>query len=257
MVSTIITGLTEAPRCWNLYNWLWNATSNYAFNFSPDLYIKLADLPVVGIVFSLFKDYKDLKIYYTPQNFSANITANRNRNSSQTRPRPEVPTNAIVSQDFNTGRGFSFNWKLTDGGLINLSANYNVNMNSSLADILTDSLGNERTEADIWNDIIGGAGFGKDYRYQQSFDLRTSPKLPSLWDINRYFTITAGYSVGYRWDFDLRQEEIGRSAGNNQKFTTGIILRWKSLTEPLFGTDEPKENTSKGERKRSGCTRLC
>jgi cell surface protein SprA len=235
----------RSPTVLEAKSWLWNATSNYAFNFSPDLYIKLADLPVVGIVFSLFKDYKDLKIYFTPQNFSANVTANRNRNSSQTRPRPEVPTNAIVSQDFNTGRGFSFNWKLTEGGLLNLSVNYNVNMNSSLADILTDSLGNERTEEEIWNDIIGGAGFGKDYRYQQSFDLRTSPKLPSLWDINRYFTITAGYSVGYRWDFDLRQQEIGRSAGNNQKFTAGMILRWKSLTEPLFGKDEPTENTSK------------
>jgi len=38
-----------------------------------------------------------------------------------------------------------------------------------------------KNEGDIWNDIASGAGFGKDYRYQQSFDLRTSPKLPSLW----------------------------------------------------------------------------
>jgi hypothetical protein len=59
-----------------------------------------------------------------------------------------------------------------------------------------------------------------------------------LWDINRYFTLTAGYSVGYRWDFDLRQEELGRSAGNSQKFTAGMILRWKSLTEPMFGKEE-------------------
>ncbi|MBE0570979.1 MAG: cell surface protein SprA [Ignavibacteriaceae bacterium] len=235
----------RSPTVLEANSWLWNASTNYAFNFSPDLHIKLSDLPIVGIVFSLFKDYKDLKIYFAPQNFSANVTANRNRNSSQTRPRPNVPTDAIVSQDFTTGRGFSFNWKLTEGGLINLSVNYNVNMNSSLADILTDSLGNERPEGEIWDDIVGGAGFGKDYRYQQSFDVRTTPKLPSLWDINRYFTLNAGYSVGYRWDFDLRQEDIGRSAGNNQKFTTGVILRWKSLTEPLFGKEEP--TTNKGE----------
>lgn len=240
----------RSPTVLESYSWLWNATSNYAFNFSPDLYIKLSDLPVVGIVFSLFKDYKDLKIYFAPQNFSANVTANRNRNSSQTRPKPGIPTNAIVSQDFNTGRGFSFNWKLSEGGLLNLSVNYNVNMNSSLADILTDSIGRERTESEIWNEIIGGAGFGRDYRYQQSFDLRTSPKLPSLWDINRFFTINAGYSVGYRWDFDLRQQDIGRSVGNNQKFTAGMILRWKSLTEPLFGKDEPptkKVDVEKGK----------
>ncbi|MCU0413041.1 MAG: hypothetical protein MUE91_01360 [Ignavibacteriaceae bacterium] len=75
--------------------------------------------------------------------------------------------------------------------------------------------------------------------------MRTSPKLPSLWDINRYFTLNAGYSVGYRWDFDLRQQDIGRSAGNNQKFTAGMILRWKSLTEPLFGKEDPKNTTTK------------
>jgi cell surface protein SprA len=240
----------RTPTVLEANSWLWNGTANYGFNFSPDLYIKLSDLPVIGIVFSLFRDYKDLKIYFAPQNFSANLSANRNRNSSQTRPQPNIPTSPIVSQDFTTGRGFSFNWKLTEGGLLNLSVNYNVNMNSSLADILTDSVGVERTESEIWNDIVGGAGFGKDYRYQQSFDLRTSPKLPSLWDINRYFTITAGYSVGYRWDFDLRQEEIGRSAGNNQKFTAGMVLRWKSLTEPLFGKDEPQSKNidiEKGE----------
>jgi cell surface protein SprA len=236
---------SRSPTVLEANSWLWNASSNYAFNFSPDLHIKLSDLPVVGIFFSLFKDYKDLKLYFAPQNFSANLTANRNRNSSQTRPRPGIPTSPIVSQDFTTSRGFSFNWKLTEGGLINLSVNYNVNMNSSLADILLDSLGNERTEGEIWDDIVGGAGFGKDYRYQQSFDVRTSPKLPSLWDINRYFTLNAGYSVGYRWDFDLRQQDIGRSAGNNQKFTAGMILRWKSLTEPLFGKEDPKNTTTK------------
>ena len=229
----------RSPTVLEANSWLWNASSNYAFNFSPDLHIKLSELPVVGIIFALFKDYKDLKIYFTPSNFSANLTANRNRNSSQTRPRPGIPTDPIVSQDFTTGRGFSFNWKLTEGGLLNLNLSYNVNMNSSLASLLTDSIGNERTESDIWNDIVGGVGFGQDYRYQQSFDLRTSPKLPSLWDINRYFTITAGYSVGYRWDYDLRQAQTGRSAGNNQKFTAGMVLRWKSLTEPLFPKDEP------------------
>ncbi|MFI5407264.1 MAG: cell surface protein SprA, partial [Nitrososphaerales archaeon] len=201
----------RSPTILESSSWLWGASVNYGFNFSPDLYIKFSDIPIVGFLFSIFSDYKDFRVYFTPQNFSANIAANRNWNSSQSRPRNNVATDPIVSRDFTTGRGFDFGWKITEGGLINLTANYNVDMNSSLADLLTDSLGMERTEESIWNDIIGGVGFGKDYRYQQSFDLRTAPKLPSLWDINRYFTLTAGYSVGYRWDFDLRQQEIGRS----------------------------------------------
>jgi cell surface protein SprA len=230
------------------YNWLWNTTVNYGFNFSPDLHIKMANLPVVGFLFSLMKDYKDLKVYFAPQNFSANVTANRNKNNTRPRPRPGFPTDPNISRDFTTARGFGFNWKLTEGGLLNISTNYNVNMNSSLAYLLTDADGRERPESEIWNDILTSAGFGKDYRYQQSFDLRTSPRLPSLWDINRYFTLNAGYSVGYRWDYDLRQQDIGRSAGNNQKFTASMILRWKSLTEPLFGKDE----TSGTETKKPG-----
>ena len=238
---------SRSPTVLESNSWLWNASINYGFNFSPDLYIKLADIPVVGFLFSVFKDYKDLKVYFSPSNFSANVTASRNRNSSQTRPRPGISTEPIISQDFTTSRGFNFNWKLTEGGFLNLNVNYNVSMNSSLADVLTDINGMERTESDIWSDILSSAGFGKDYRYQQSFDLRTSPRLPSLWDINRYFTITTGYSSGYQWSFDLRQDDIGRSAGFNQKFTAGMILRWKSLTEPIFGKDESTSTTKKGD----------
>jgi len=237
---------SRSPTVLESTSWLWNASINYGFNFSPDLFIKPSDLPVIGFLFSIFDDYKDLKIFFTPQNFSANITASRNRNSSQTRPTSQQSiTEPIVARDFTTGRGFNFNWKLTEGGFANLNISYNVSMNSSLADILTDVYGNERNEGEIWNDIISGTGFGKDYRYQQSFDLRTSPKLPSLWDINRYFTITAGYSVGYQWNADLRQEDIGRSAGFSNKFTGGMILRWKSLTEPLFGKDETQTTTNR------------
>ncbi|RKZ00139.1 MAG: cell surface protein SprA, partial [Ignavibacteriae bacterium] len=229
---------SRSPTVEKSFNWVWNANANYNISLSPDLYIKLADLPIIGAVFQLFKDYKDAKIYFAPQNFAAVITAKRNRNSNKTRPRTNVPTNEIVARDFTTSRGFNFGWRLTEGGLINFTTNYNVTINSSLAYLLEDQFGNDRTETDIWNDIIGGATFGKDYRYQQSFDVRTSPKLPSLWDINRYFTLNAGYSVQYQWNFDLRQEVLGRSAGYSRRFTAGMVLRWKSLTEPLFTSSD-------------------
>ncbi|MCK7524626.1 MAG: hypothetical protein MZV64_46930 [Ignavibacteriales bacterium] len=47
----------------------------------------------------------------------------------------------------------------------------------------------QRPESEIWNDIFNGARFGKDSRYQQNFDIRTAPKLPSLLDMNKYFTL--------------------------------------------------------------------
>ncbi|MBT8379591.1 MAG: cell surface protein SprA [Ignavibacteria bacterium] len=235
---------SRSPTVTRSKYWIWNANMNYALNFSPDLFIKLADIPVIGLFFSIFDDYKDVKLYFAPQNLSATLSASRNRNSSLTRPINNVNPQAAISKDFTSSRNFAFNWRLTEGGLLNFNIGYNLNINSSLAYLLEDIRGMERTESDIWSDIFGGASFGRDYKYTQSFDLRTSPRLPSLWDINRYFTLTAGYSVGYRWDFDLRQETTGRSAGYNRRFTAGMILRWKSLTEPLFGTDEtPESNT--------------
>ena len=238
---------SRSPTILESKSWIWNANITYGINLSPDLYIKPSSIPVIGWLFRIFRDYKDAKIYFAPQNFSANLSAKRNRNSSITRPRDNIQTTESVSRDFNATRGFNFSWKLTEGGLINLSATYNVTINSSLAYLLVDKNGRERTESDIWSDIFGGQGFGEDYRYQQNFNLRTQPRLPSLWNINRYFTLTGSYSVNYRWDRDLRQgqEIIGRSAGFSSKSSVGLILRWKSLTEPLFGSSDKNKNNNK------------
>jgi len=236
---------SRSPTIVSSTGWLWAASVNYGFNFSPDLYIKFADIPLIGGLFALFSDYKDIKFYFSPQNFAANATANRNQSSTQSRSTSNNPTQPIISEDFTSNRGFNFNWKFIEGGFINLSSAYNLTINSSLAYLLTNPDGSQRSEDQIWNDILGGAGFGQDTRYQQTVDFRTQPRLPSLWDINRFFTLTAGYSVGYRWDYDLRNEETGRSAGTNQKFTTGLILRWKSLTEPIFTSEEQKDITKK------------
>ena len=232
----------RSPTIQQSNNWLWNVNMNYGISFSPDLYIQPSKFPVIGWLFALFKDYRDSKIYFTPQNFSVNVTAKRNRNSRTTRATGNIQPNEVVSRDFTATRGFNFAWRLTDGGLLNISTTYNVNINSSLAYLLVDNNDQDRTEDEIWSDIFGGAGFGKDFLYQQSFDIRLNPRLPSLWNINRYFTITAGYSVNYRWDNDLRQDILGRSAGFSSKSSAGLILRWKSLTEPLFGTPGKNDN---------------
>ncbi len=240
---------SRSPTIEESFNWVWNANANYNVSLSPDLYIKLADLPLIGAIFQLFKDYKDAKVYFTPQNFAAVITAKRNRNSNRTRPRNNNLTNESIARDFTTSRGFNFAWRLTEGGLINLTASYNVTINSSLAYLLEDADGNDRTETDIWNDIFGGATFGRDYRYSQSFDIRSSPKLPALWDINRYFTLSATYAVQYQWNYDLRQEVLGRSAGYSRRFSAGMVLRWKPLTEPLFTSSDDNTGQDNNENK--------
>ncbi|MGD8306523.1 MAG: cell surface protein SprA [Ignavibacteria bacterium] len=237
----------RSPTIQKSINWVWNASMNYAVNFSPDLYFKPADIPVIGWLIGIFDDYKNAKVYFTPQNFTATLSAKRNRNSSTTRIVLGNPTNTSVSRDFSTTRGFNFGWRITEGGILNINTTYTVSIRSSLAYLLVDADDNERTEGEIWSDIFGGEGFGKDFQYQQSFDVKLLPRLPSLWDINKFFTITAGYSVKYNWNNDLRQKELGRSAGFSSRKNFGLVLRWKALTEPLFGEDN--NNNQRGNNK--------
>jgi cell surface protein SprA len=215
-------------------SWIWNYNLSYGLNLSPDYFIYPANIPIIGSVLSFLTDYRNAKIYFAPQNFSLNLTAKRNRTTNVSRPLNNVEAQEIVSRDFTTSRGFNLSWKMTEGGLLNISTSYNLNVSSSLAAIETDANGRQRRESEIWGEIFSGNFFGRDYQYQQTVDIRTSPRLPSLWDINKYFTVTAGYSSGYQWSNDFRQEILGRGAGFASKFTATLSLKLKALSQPLF-----------------------
>ncbi len=221
--------------------WVWNANMNYNLRLNPDYYFEPVKIPILGSLISIFKDYKDVKVYFVPQSFSFNLSAKRNRNISIQRPQGNNPVAPIVSRDFTTTRGFNFNWKMTEGGLLNLTTNYKVNIQSSLAFLETDAKGNQRSESEIWKDIFSGIFFGKDFLYEQSINFRVIPQLPSLWNIKKYLSITGGYSVNYRWANDFRQPVLGRSAGYSNRTNISLNLRWKALTAPLFKSVPEKE----------------
>jgi cell surface protein SprA len=224
--------------------WVWNANMNYGINISPDYHFYPVDIPVVGSILALFSDYRNLKIYYAPQNFAFNLSARRNRNVNVTRPRETTTSQQTISRDFTASRGFNFAWKFTEGGFLNLSSTYNVTINSSLAYLETDAFERQRSSSEIFGDIFSGAFFGRDHQYQQNLDFRTAPKLPTLWDINKFFTINAGYSVNYQWNYDFRQGEVGRNAGYASKSTVGLTLRLKALSAPLFKEDAAPQGTT-------------
>ncbi len=250
---------SRSPTVLSNSSWVWNANINYGLSLSPDYFFKPVDIPVVGVLFALLKDYTGTKVYFTPQSFNLAITASRNRNTNISRPRINpstgqlTPANEVTSRDFVTTRGFNFAWKMTEGGLLNITTNYSMNVNSSLAYLETNPDGSPRSEAEIWNDIFGGAFFGRDSRFNQNIDIRTAPKLPSLFDMNKYFSLTASYSAGYQWNYDFRQTDIGRSAGFSNKSQVSLTMRWKSLFDQLFKEDAQqtqKNNQAELEKQR-------
>lgn len=230
--------------------WVWNANMNYNLRLSPDYYFEPVKIPILGSFISIFKDYKDVKVYFVPQTFSLNITARRNRNISIQRPQGNNPVSPIVSRDFITTRGFNFDWKMTEGGIFDVTTNYKLNIQSSLAFLETDAGGNQRSESEIWKNIFSGTFFGQDFLYQQSINIRIIPQLPSLWDIKKFLTITGGYSVNYRWANDFRQPDLGRSAGYANRTNISLNLRWKALTAPLFKSTPEKETKETKQTRR-------
>ena len=223
--------------------WVWNATANYGLSLSPTYHFEPIDIPILGTPFALLTDYSGLKVYYLPQSFNLAINAKRNRNTNTTRGTQIGGSQTTISRDFTTSRTFSFAWKMTEGGFLNLTTNYNLTVNSTLAYLETDASGQQRSEGDIWRDIFTRVFFGQDFQYQQSLDFKTAPKLPTLWDLNKFFSITAGYSASYQWSFDTRQEDLGRSAGFSNRSNVGLTLRLKSLSAPLF--EESKTDVNK------------
>ena len=233
---------SRSPTILTNKSWIWNANIGYGLSLSQDYFFYPADIPVLGSVLSLFTDYRNAKVYFTPQSIALNMSARRNRNISTTRERDNAISQTSISRDFTVSRGFNYSWKLTEGGLINISTAYNVNISSSLAYLETDQNNMQRSESEIWHDIFAGNFFGKNSQYQQTFDIRTAPKLPSLWDIDKYFTITAGYSTSYQWNNDFRNEISGRGAGFASKSSAGLTLRLKALAAPLFEESKDADN---------------
>ncbi len=225
-------------------NWVWNANMNYAITLSPDYYFYPIKIPVLGAIFGLFTDYRNAKVFFTPQSLSFNATARRNRNTNVSRAQNNVSSRAIVSRDFVTSRGFNFAWKLTDGGFFNLTSSYSLSVSSSLAYLETDTSGTQRPEYIVWKDILNGAFFGKPYQYQQSFDLRSQPKLPSLWNLKEYLSLSGSYSVSYQWNNNFSQGELGRSAGYSTTSKVSLGLRLKALAEPLFANLKEEESSA-------------
>ena len=255
LVRDVINGITlgfnynksfsRSPTVERNDSWVWNFNMNYALNIGQEKFFYPADIPLIGSVFGIFDDYRNVKLYFLPQNYTLNVSARRFRNTNLTRPQGKNPATEIISRDFTTSRGFSFNWKMTEGGLLNLSSTYNLDIKSSLAHLETDQFGSQRTESEIWNDIFSGAFFGRDFQYNQSVSLKSQPQLPTFWNIDRYFKLRADYNVNYQWNYDFRQVNLGRRAGYSSRSSIGLTLRWKDLTAPLFAEEKESVSTKK------------
>ncbi|MCF6270970.1 MAG: cell surface protein SprA [Melioribacteraceae bacterium] len=235
-------------------SWIWNGSGKYQAKFSKDNYFQPANIPILGEIFKLFGDYRNVKFYFTPQSFDASVVAKRNYSYSQTRT---IGVDPDIRRDFTASRNFGFNWMFTKDGFLNISTNYKLNVTSTLLYLLTDAEGNARPEKNIWDDILNGHFFGRDNNYSQNIGLNLKPKMPSFLSLDRNFTITSAYNVTYTWQNNFSQPELGRSAGWGNRISAGITVKLKSIMDPVFelAKGEKEKSTKKTPRKSSRYSR--
>jgi cell surface protein SprA len=231
-------------------SWSWNARISYAIQFSPDYYFAPFKSLFKGLWF--LDEYKDFKIYFAPSSFNWSFGATRARDNSVQRV---FNSQEIVSRNFTASRQVGFAWKLTEGGLTNLSGTYNLDIASSLLDFETDRFKNQRPFSRILDDIFFSDKFinlGQDTRYTQQNQFSSRPNIPNILNIKKYLDLTLTYGVDYNWQNILTGGDLGKSAGFGNRISATTNLRLKALFDPLFEDHATPSTPAPRGRRRGG-----
>ncbi len=223
-------------------SWQWNARLSYGYTFDPNYYIQpfafFEGIPVLG-------ELQGLQLYYFPiSNISSGFNIARSRSYEQVRTQSQA--NPPV-RGLSAARNFSFGWKLTEGGLLNLSGDYSVDISSSLVHLEVDRYGRQRDFQQILEKIFLQdqlINFGYDNSYSQTINVNTKPRVPALFDLNKYVTLSARYSVAYRWQNNLQQGERGIGVGWGNSISLGTDISLKSFVETWFPSAPSASNSS-------------
>ncbi len=150
-----------------LQQWQWSARASYGLQFSDRNFFWL--FQPFGDLFFL-RPWKDLKVYFSPRNFTLSSTFTRGQTMEQawdqTIAKPTV-------RNFAASRSMAFSWQFTDGGILNLGTDYNLDVQSTLLNFETDEFGNQRSFSQILSEMLGKSkliDFGTDLNYGQSIN---------------------------------------------------------------------------------------
>ncbi len=223
--------------------WSFNFQTNYSTNIKP---ISIKPFKSVFEGVPLLDTFKDWEIQLTPSSLSGMMRFDRGQENRKFRTKASYePTTRV----FNAQRGFSFDWRFTNNGLINPSLRYSVDIGSNLVHLETDSLGRQKKTSEILNDIFfkdGLINFGRTSGLSQQISIGTNPRIPPIFGLNKYLSTNFSYSSSYRWQNNFQQGTLGRSASYSANLNFGLSLKLKSLADSWFG----EEKSGPGQRGR-------
>jgi cell surface protein SprA len=244
MSFSYTTSRRRNPTTEYFEQWSWSFRFGYALQLSPANYI--SPFAFAGD-FLLFRPFKGVKLFFTPRNISFTTSFSRAQTQekarAQTIPKP-------IGRNFVATRGMSFGWPFMDGGFINPSFDYQVDIGSSLVHLEVDEFGHQRSFSEILGDIFGGpdlVNYGIDQNLSQNFAVGTKLTMPKILNLDRLVTPSARYNVRYNWNNNFQAGPLGKSAGWSSTLTLGLDVVLKAIGNEIWGSPTPARQAAPGD----------
>ncbi|MEX1139073.1 MAG: cell surface protein SprA [Bacteroidota bacterium] len=213
--------------------WLWNFRVSYGLQFGTQNFLQPFS---IAESFFLFSPWKGTRIFFLPRSLNFGTTLARQQAREQARnqalPKP-------VGRSFESTRQMSFSWPLVEGGFINPSIDYTLDVSSSLVHLEIDELGRQRSFGEMLGDMFGGKkiiNFGHDRSYMQSVSLNTRIVVPSVLKFDKIFTPSFRYSSRYDWQNNFQAGVLGKNTGRTVNATGGMDVTIKVIADEIWGT---------------------
>jgi cell surface protein SprA len=211
--------------------WSWGANFQYGTQFNKNNYV--SPFSTFGN-FSLFRPWKNFKIFFTPQQISVTASLSRSQSKSEAR----TATVNSYTHTMSSKRSMSFNWQFFEGGLFDFGVAYNVNISSSLDHLDVDvRTGKLRSFYDILSDIFFSdrlINFGIDQNYNQAITFNTKLTSPKVLMLDKLFTPNFRYGVNYGWTNNISLGPLGKSATWSSSPSFSMDVNLKPITEALW-----------------------
>lgn len=193
---------------------------SYSIPFGRNNYVKLfswaESIPIIG------EKIKDLKLYYTPEKFSVNLSSGESISKKIRRDNGEIYNNYT----FGLNRTFNFSYKIFD--------NLNFSINKSIASDMRE-FGNDKLKA------IKELKPGKVNNISEGYDINFNPTIAFL-------RPNFSYSSNFAWSEPINSTTKSIDQISNQnRIMTSVSISLKRLLETFY---KPEGSSSSGRTKR-------
>jgi len=224
------------PVTRSYHSWLWNFRVTYGLEFSPQNFFQ--PFSPSGDFF-LFSPWKGTKVFFLPRSLNVGTTFARQQTREQVRnqvsPKP-------VGRSFESSRTMLFSWPLVEGGFINPSIDYSLDVASSLVHLEVDEFGRQRSFGEILGDMFGGKrlfNFGHDRAYNQIITFNTRLTVPAVLKLDKILTPSFRYSSRYEWQNNFQSGVLGKNTGRTVSATGGLDVTLKVIADEIWGPPKP------------------